>query len=303
MNKSIAEFNIVSFGEVLYDLFPNHQKIGGAPLNVALRLASLGLSAHIISRVGNDALGKKLIAYVNNHGVNSSAIQIDDVLPTGEVIVALNASGSATYSISYPVAWDKIATVLANDTLVKNADAFVFGSLVSRDDVSRQSLLQLIKCAKYTVFDVNLRAPFYNQKVLLQLMEKSDFIKFNDSELAEIGTFMHSPYQTVEENIHFIAKKTNTKHICVTKGDQGAVLYYNEQIYYSKGFQVTIKDTVGAGDSFLAGLLSKLLLGNNPQEAVDFACALGAAVAMKEGANATISPEEISILLTTKSNE
>ena len=285
--------NIICFGEVLFDVFTTHKKIGGAPLNVALRLASLGINAQIISRVGNDEIGKELLHFIEQNGVSTDTIQVDENLSTGEVIVQLNDKGSASYTINYPVAWDKIDCGPEEEILVKKADALVFGTLVCRDLVSHTSLLEIINYAKYAIFDVNLRAPFYSKEILINLMMQSDFIKFNDDELYEVSAFMNSPYHSLEQNIHFIAEQTNTKHICVTKGSHGAVLYYNEQMYYNSGYKVDVVDTVGSGDSVLAGLLSKLLYENNPQEAIDFACALGAIVAKNEGANPKISTSEI----------
>jgi fructokinase len=163
--------------------------------------------------------------------------------------------------------------------------------------VSHTSLLEIINYAKYAIFDVNLRAPFYKKELLINLMMQSDFIKFNDEELYEISAFMNSPYHSLEQNILFIAEQTNTKHICVTKGSHGAVLYYNEQMYYNSGYKVTVVDTVGSGDSFLAGLISKLLVNAKPQDAIDFACALGAIVAKNEGANPKISNQEINVFM------
>lgn len=285
--------NIICFGEVLFDVFPTHHKIGGAPLNVALRLASLGIHAQIISRVGNDEIGKELLAFIKKNGVATNTIQVDKNLSTGQVIVQLNEKGSASYTINYPVAWDKIICIPEDEILVKKADALVFGSLVCRDSVSHTSLLEIINYAKYAVFDVNLRAPFYTKEVLVNLMMQSDFIKFNDDELDEISDLLKSPYHSLEQNILFIAEKTNTKHICVTKGSCGAVLYYNEKMYYNHGYKINVVDTVGAGDSFLAGLLSQLLTNATPQDAIDFACALGAIVAKNEGANPRISRKEI----------
>ena len=289
--------NIICFGEVLFDVFPTHKKIGGAPLNVALRLASLGINAQIISRVGNDEIGKELLAFIKKNGVDTDTIQIDKNLSTGQVIVQLNEKGSASYTINYPVAWDKIICIPEDEIMVKKADALVFGSLVCRDSVSEESLLEIINYAKYAVFDVNLRAPFYTKEILINLMMQSDFIKFNDDELYEISAFMNSPYHSLEQNILFIAGKTNTKHICVTKGSHGAVLYYNEKMYYNSGYKVDVVDTVGSGDSFLAGLLSELLINSDPQKAVDFACALGAIVAKNEGANPKISSKEINVFM------
>lgn len=288
---------IICYGEVLFDVFPTHRKIGGAPLNVALRMASLGINAQIISRVGNDEIGKELVHYIQENGVSTNSIQVDDNFATGEVIVQLNEKGSASYTINYPVAWDKIEFTPEAENAVADADALIFGSLVCRDTVSHQTLLSLIDKAKYKIFDVNLRAPFYTKELLMDLMNKADFIKFNDDELYEISADLNSPFHSLEQNMFYIAEKTNSKHICVTKGSHGAVLYYNEKLYYNSGYKVDVADTVGAGDSFLAGLLSKLLTENDPQSAINFACALGALVAQKEGANPKIAGEEINAFM------
>jgi fructokinase len=285
---------IVCFGEVLFDVFPTHRKIGGAPLNVGLRMASLGIDTQIISRIGQDEIGNELLDFVKENGVSTDSIQVDTTFATGEVLVQLDEKGSASYTISYPVAWDKIEATPEAQNVVANADALVFGSLVCRDNTSYQSLLTLLNSAKYKIFDVNLRAPFYTKELLLDLMNKADFIKFNDDELYEISAYLGSPFHSLEQNIQFIAEKTNTNHICVTKGSHGAVLLYNNQLFYNSGYKIKVADTVGAGDSFLAGLLTKLLTGVTPQNAINFACALGALVAQNEGANPKISPETIS---------
>ena len=284
---------IACFGEVLFDVFPTHRKIGGAPLNVGLRMASLGIDTQIISRIGQDEIGQELLDFVKKNGVSTDSIQIDNSFSTGEVLVKLDEKGSASYTINYPVAWDKIEATPEAQNAIANADALVFGSLVCRDNTSYQSLLSLLNSAKYKIFDVNLRAPFYTKELLTDLMNKADFIKFNDDELYEISEYLGSPFHSLEQNIQFIAEKTNTKHICVTKGSHGAVLLYNNQLFYNSGYKITVADTVGAGDSFLAGLLTKLLTGFTPQKAIDFACALGALVAQNEGANPKISAEAI----------
>ncbi len=291
---------VICFGEVLYDVFPSYRKIGGAPLNVALRLASLGLDAQIISRIGNDALGKELLAFIQKNNVPIDTIQIDEASVTGEVLVQLDEKCSASYTINHPVAWDKIKATDVTKEATKNADALVYGSLVCRDEISYNSLQELLKIAKYKIFDVNLRAPFYSHELLINLMKQSDFIKFNDDELYEISGNLNSPFHTLEENIFFIARQTNTKSICVTKGSQGAVLYFNEALYFNSGYKIIVADTVGAGDSFLAGLLSQLLVYEQPQKAIDFACALGALVASHEGANPKISNDSIVKLMTLK---
>ena len=205
----------------------------------------------------------------------------------------INEKGNASYDIMYPSSWDKIDLSEEIVQKVSESDVFVFGSLICRDEVSRSTLYALLDKAEYKVLDANLRAPYYTTEVLVELMSKADFIKLNDEELWEISRKLGSPYNSFEQNIKFIADKTNTKQICVTKGAFGAVLYYNEKFYYNSGYFIKVVDTVGAGDSFLASLLVRLLKGKSPQKALNYACAVGALVAGEEGANPKISEKTI----------
>ena len=285
--------NIVCFGEVLWDVFPKHKKIGGAPLNVALRLQSLDNSVSVISSIGDDKKGREIKEYTVEKGVNAAHIQVHKELKTGKVKVMLNQKGSASYDIMYPRAWDKIQLTEENEKLTEKADAFIYGSLAARDETTRHTLYELLKIASYKIFDVNLREPYYTKEVLTHLMEQADFIKFNDDEIFEIGELLNSKTHSLEQNIKFIANFTDTPTICVTKGRHGAILYVDNTFYYNSGYQVEVVDTVGAGDSFLATLISKLLKENQPQEAINYACAVGALVASNEGANPQIKQQDI----------
>lgn len=284
---------ITCFGEVLWDVFPTHKKIGGAPLNVANRLKAFGNEVTMISAIGQGKNGAELLDFIKERGIDSSCIQIHNEHKTGKVKVMLNEKGSASYDIIYPRAWDKIRLTEINKKAVKDSDAFVFGSLAARDESSRNTLFKLIELANYKIFDLNLRPPYYTKELLIKLMNEADFIKFNDDELYEVSGYLDSKYRSMEQNIRFISQKTNTKHICVTKGHHGAVLLYNDNFFYNSGYLIKVIDTVGAGDSFLGALISKLLDKVSPQEAIDFACAVGAIVAQSEGANPKISEKEI----------
>ena len=290
----------ICFGEILYDVFPESERIGGAPLNVASRLSGLGIQTEMISKVGDDEKGKKLISYLKAKNIKTEIIAKDTDFATGVVNVTLSASGSATYEIAHPVAWDKIEISDAMKTEVKKADAFIFGSLVCRDEVSRNTLFQLLPEAKYRVFDINLRPPFYEKEVLVKLMTQADFIKFNDDELFEIAEMIGSPYNSLEQNLQYLSEETNTPTICVTKGRHGAVLLKGGKRFYNSGFKVKVKDTVGAGDSFLASLIAGLLKEEDPQSTLDFACAMGALVAGEEGANPEIKIDKINKFLKGK---
>lgn len=291
--KNKKEFKAVCFGEVLWDVFPTHKKIGGAPLNVALRMNSLGVATTMVSRVGADSNGDDIVSFLKENKINIDEVQTAEEYKTGIVNVMINEKGNASYDIAYPSAWDKIELNKVSKEKVSKSDVFVFGSLACRDEVSRTTLYSLLDEAKFKVLDANLRAPYYTIEVLLELMGKADFIKLNDEELKEISKKLGSPYNSFEQNIQFIAEKTNTKQVCVTKGEFGAVLYCNEKFYYNSGYFIKVVDTVGAGDSFLASLILRLLRGKSPQKALNYACAVGALVAGQEGANPEISEAAI----------
>lgn len=290
----IEKIKAVSFGEVLWDVFPTHKKIGGAPLNVALRMQSLGAEVTMVSRVGKDEDGDAIVSYIKENNVNTDFIQSGTDYKTGVVNVMVNEKGNASYDIFYPSAWDKIRTDEKILSKISNSDVFFYGSLIARDEDSRSTLLHFLENSDtFKVFDVNLRAPYYTYELVLELMKKADFIKMNDEELFEISQKMESPYNSFEQNIKFIAEQTGTKQICVTKGPFGAVLYYNDKFYCNSGYFIKVVDTVGAGDSFLASLITKLLKGKSPQKSLNFACAVGALVAGSEGANPKLKMKEI----------
>lgn len=291
--------HIVCFGEVLWDVFPNHKKIGGAPLNVAVRLQSFQNKVHIISRIGKDSEGEEIVAYLNEKSIGVKNIQVDEQLKTGKVKVTLNEKATASYEIKFPCAWDNIQLTESAKKNTQVAHAFVFGSLITRSKTSKNTLYELLKIAKYTIFDINLRAPYYTSSTLIYLMNEANLIKFNDEEIFEVINMLKSKSHSLEEDILFIAKQTNTKSICVTKGSNGAILFFNNTFYYNDGYSINVTDTVGAGDSFLASLINKLLKGDSPQDALNFACAVGALVAGSEGANPEISEEDIDQFITT----
>lgn len=299
INKKI---NVISFGEVLFDVFGTEKKIGGAPLNLALRTASYGFPVSIISAIGNDEDGKVILDFIQENAVDGTGIIVSPQYKTGIVQVSLNERGSATYEIKFPSAWDFISADEKIMDTVKNADVFFYGSLACRNDVSQNTLFSILNSndKMFKVFDVNLRKPFYNIQLLEKLMNKADFIKFNDEEILEIASEMGFKSDDLESNIKFISEKTNTTAICVTLGKHGSILLWNNQLYRHEGYPVKVADTVGAGDSFLASLIAKLLSDQNPIDALNFASAVGALVASYSGANPKIKSSEIEVFLEQK---
>ena len=290
MTKNVQ---FICFGEVLWDVFPNYKVIGGAPLNVALRLRSFGAKTTLISAVGKDDLGDQIKQFLKEHDMPIDSIQESKQHQTGSVIVTLDDQGSASYDISYPVAWDVIRYEEKDQELLQNADVFIFGSLVARNKMSRETLMALLEGSNFSVFDMNLREPHYSMSLLKELMLKSDFLKMNDDELVLFCENEAIQKNTMREQLTYISENYSIPQICVTRGKDGAMLLMDGEFYENSGYPCKVKDTVGAGDSFLGTLLFKLHAKQSPQEALDYACAVGSIVAGKEGANPAISENDI----------
>ena len=180
--------------------------------------------------------------------------------------------------------------------MVSNSKALIFGSLASRA-ASYITLKKYLSVSKFCVFDLNLRAPFYNISKINELVKYSDLLKFNNEELFEIAKVLESPFNTLEDHISFLSEKTNTKIICVTRGKDGAILFHKGKWFYNNGYKIKVKDTVGAGDSFLAVLVHGIIKNQPLQETLDKACAMGALVAGSIGANPDITEEKLSIFM------
>ena len=288
---------ITAFGEILWDNLPTGKVLGGAPVNLLTHLAALGADCSVISRCGNDADGAALREAIRCKHVAIDFIQTDAQLPTSQVLVQLDTEGCAHYDIVYPCAWDKIQANEAAKSRVAQSDVFIFGSLSVRDAVSRQALAELLPHASFKIFDVNLRPPHYRLADLRDMMRQADFIKLNDDELHEIATALGSPYRSIEQNIRFIAEHTHTRQICVTLGKHGALYFCDGELFAHHGYRVTVADTVGAGDSFLAGFIHQYLQRKPPQEILAFACALGSLVASRHGATPEVSLAEIEAMM------
>ena len=187
---------IICFGETLWDVFPDSQKPGGAPLNVAVHLQRFGYTPVLISRIGKDKLGKELLDFMKSQGISADFIQEDNKQPTGVVNVEIAESGDASYDIVFPSAWDFIQNP---ENLNLNEYLLVFGSLASRNSPSKNALLKLLDKAKLALFDVNFRAPHYSRELIEELLEISDIIKLNEDEIVIIGSWLNLKDATTEE--------------------------------------------------------------------------------------------------------
>lgn len=275
---------IICFGEVLWDMLPTGAKPGGAPLNVAIHLIKQGQNPLLISKIGNDTNGNELLQFLADSNLDTGFIQKDEKLPTSTVLVRLDENKNASYEICAPVAWDNITYNPEIDKAIQKADLLIFGSLASRNEVTLNTLLQIFKqSAAQKLLDVNLRPPYDNRNRVEQLIHQSDFVKLNNEELEQIASW-HSILGDEQKLIDWFVSFYKCHTLCVTRGEAGAALFAEGKLYEHPGFKVKAVDTVGAGDSFFASLISCLSKNLSPKESLETACATGAFVASQKGA-------------------
>lgn len=292
--------SIICFGEVLWDVLPHGRKAGGAPMNVAFHANQLGLDCKMISKVGDDDLGKELKKFLEDKGVSVELVQTDSTFPTGIVNVIINQGGVPNYEIVSPVAWDYITSEDKAKDYIKNADALIFGTLACRTERNKRTLLEYIELAHLRLLDVNLRFPFYSKHLVEELLIKADIVKMNDDELDIIAGW-YGVEGDEKEKLTFIKSQYEPDILILTKGKHGAICLDESSYLVQKGFEVKVEDTIGSGDAFLAAFLSKYLLGKNTQECLEFSGAVGALVATKSGGTPEITPDEIKTLIQQQS--
>lgn len=287
---------IICFGEMLWDVLPTGKQAGGAPMNVAVQLKNLGLNPSVISRVGDDELGEELIQFITEKGLSTELVQHGKTHLTGVVKANVSDENEVTYKIVHPVAWDYIQVEDSLIEAVENSDVFIFGSLSARSEQTAQTLNTLLEKAKFKVFDVNLRTPFYTPELIFSYLKIANMVKMNEQELIQIATWCEESTE-LEIAMQAIAKRFDIQILCVTLGADGAILLKDGIFYQNEGFPVTVKDTIGSGDAFLAGLLKNLLANNSPTESLQFACAMGSLVATYQGATPNINESEVKTMI------
>lgn len=294
---------IVGLGEVLFDCFPDRTVLGGAPVNVAVHahqlFAPLGGRGVVVSRVGDDDLGRKLVSELESRGLGVSSIQLDKQLPTGTVQVTVSNSGEPSYEITENVAWDNLQVNESLEQLAAQCSAVCFGSLAQRSGLSGSTIQRFLSLATQAVrvFDVNLRQHYFSKQVLRDSLDAASVVKLNEDELSIIGELLADELGSekgTEESIERIAELFELECIAITRGSDGTVLYKGGERFDAEPISITRiegADNVGAGDACLAGLVFGLLMDWDPNRTLTLANRMGAFVASRPGATPTLSDD------------
>jgi fructokinase len=293
--------DVVCYGEILWDILPDKALPGGAPMNVAYHLKKLGTNPALITKVGKDGYGEKLVDLLSQSDINTDHVQVDEQQLTGLVYAKPNEYNEVAYDIVYPSAWDFIQWHEALSSLVAEAPYFVFGSLTSRSETSRDTLYQLLENGNTKVLDINLRPPHFNRLHIEYLLTKTDILKMNIHEL-ELISGWYSGVKNSADRMRLLQDRFHIQTLIVTMGGEGALLLENGEINRHKGHKVQVVDTIGSGDAFLAGYLHQLIIHSSPDQALEFASNLGALIATYPGACPDYHTSEIKQLVFAESN-
>lgn len=280
---SAPDREVLCVGELLWDSLPAGLFLGGAPFNVACHLHAAGIPAAIVSRVGSDRLGDEARRRAERLGVAVDLVQVDKKRPTGFVSITIDASGNPTFDIMRDAAWDAINVTDKLLARAESASAIVFGTLAQRSEVSRNTIRRLWSGTALMVCDMNLRPPFEDRDVVRASLERADVVKVNLSEVERLAGWFDLG-RTPREFAQSLSREFSCPTVVVTRGRGGAGMWRNNGWTDHPGFEVKVRDTIGAGDAFLAVLLAGLLAETRSDEILRAANRAGADVASRAGA-------------------
>jgi fructokinase len=286
---------VVGLGELLWDLLPSGKQLGGAPANFAYISSLFGSRGVVASRVGSDALGDAAMDQLATLSLENSCVQRDPSHATGTVGIEIDQHGQPTFTIFENVAWDHLEWMPDWQKLSAEADALCFGSLAQRSEESRDTILHFLKATRedaLRIFDVNLRQSYFSRDVLTGSLALADVAKLNDAELPVVLASCGLPVRNELENARVLLEEFDLDLVCVTRGVHGSLLVSDTESNAHPGYQVTVSDTIGAGDAFTAALAHHLARGESLATINRIANRVGSWVASVAGATPRISREE-----------
>lgn len=277
---------ILSFGEILWDVYPQQSYLGGAPLNFAVHATKSGAEAFLLSAVGTDELGEQTKNSLRKLGVHDSFLQCSKK-QTGKCLVTLDEQAVPSYELLQDVAYDDIA--FPNGFLDYSFDALTFGTLALRSPKNREALRAVIRAnvCKRVYCDLNLRAPFYDDETILFCLQTADVLKVSEDELQHLKTLCRMNGETQEALVAQLTEKfKNLQTFLVTLGENGSFAYERRtgQFTYQAAVKTKVCSTVGAGDSFGAAFLVPYLRGEPIQNCLQKGAERSAEVVSKAGA-------------------
>jgi len=257
---------VVGLGEILWDVFPDGPRFGGAPANFAASAAGLAGDAAAVcmaGAVGDDDLGRRAIDTLASRGVATAAVAVLGK-PTGRVDVTVDSAGHASYVFAPDCSWDHMPWSPVLERLAGDTAAVCFGTLSQREATARTTVrrfLAAVRPSALRVLDINLRPPFWSPDTVLESLSLADVVKCNDEELpvvADLVGLSGSPESVLRD----LVGRYRLRLAALTRGASGSLLLAADGTASDlAGTPVTVVDTVGAGDAFTAALVLGTLAG------------------------------------------
>ena len=278
---------VVGLGEILWDMLPDGRQLGGAPANFAYHAQVLGANATIVSCVGDDDLGRDIRDRLQEFGLDTAHVFMDQPHPTVPVSVKLDPQGKPDYVIHENVAWDFIPWDVSLEELAARTGAVCFGSLCQRSPVSRRTVMRFLEATRpdcMRICDVNLRQSYYSPGVLHEMLSHSTILKLNDQELPVLAELMNVCGDG-EGVLRDLQKRYDLSLIVLTMGADGSRLFSPDRVFCHRLREpVAIADTVGAGDAFTAAVAVGLMAGWELDQIGEAANRLAVYVCTQQGA-------------------
>ena len=289
---------VVAIGEILWDVFPDGPKFGGAPANFACSAAELTPSINetvIVSAVGDDSLGNQAIEALRDRQVGTQYVQRNHE-PTGRVDVKIDKQGVASYQFARNSAWDHLQWTDQLEQLAQQCNAVCFGSLGQRSIKSREVIQRFISTTQsqcLRIFDVNIRQPFIDDDCIIASLQLANVLKLNEDEFPAIAS-LYGLSGSPEKVLPELLEQLNLQLIAYTQGEKGSILVSDQKMDICSVPPTDVVDTVGAGDAFTASLAIQMLRGQELDQMNHHANRVAAYVCSKAGGT-MVFPVELRI--------
>ncbi|MDZ4802053.1 MAG: carbohydrate kinase [Bryobacteraceae bacterium] len=290
--------NIVSIGEILWDVFPDAEKLGGATFNFSVHASRLGHIPYFVSAVGDDGRGRRARKIAADLGLPIDFLQVRPGVATGTVDVKVDTNGQPDFTLHRPAAYDhlELTSEVLNRLAALQPQWLYFGTLhqilPGPKEQTRILLSRLPEAKRF--YDVNLRRDCYTPELLLQLLESADVVKLNEDEAREIDAMNGRSWRSPSAFTAYWSDRFQWHAIAITRGAEGCALRVAGEYAEVPGVVVRVADTVGAGDAFSAAFVHGLSQSWDPKRIGDFANRVGALVASRPGGIPQWSASEIS---------
>jgi fructokinase len=287
-------YTVVGLGELLWDLFADGPRLGGAPANVAYHATVLGDHGIVASTVGQDERGDQAIAYLQGRNVDTSHVQRDPDRPTGVARVALSGD-QARFAIVGGAAWTVPKWTADWENLFRRAQLLCFGSLLCAQREGRVVLERASASLPddgWRLLDLNLRPPYDTDEAIDAALSCANGVKLNEQEASILRTRYGA-----EDLPRWLIDQKKMRVVAITRGARGSLLYDGQEMVEHPGaasVDRTAGDVVGAGDAFTAALGHHLLRAHSLEKAGAAANRYAALVASRAGAMPDMDSADVS---------